>query len=121
MDEAIYTESMNEDDSKDYQPDYLEVLQLLKKTRKNKRYTRDSKYLPIIWCTEYLVAKSLYFHSIPYVLIAGIINAEDVQEMISGIDDFLNYIFKNSGSKVELNLSLIEYDLIAKDFFLIFN
>lgn len=115
MDNETIIISMEEDNSSDYHSDYLELLQLIKKIRMNNRFNNAPENLPVYWRSEYLAAKALYFLSVPGNIIAGVVNSENTYELLTNIDDFVNYIFGINDQDESFKLQLSEYSTIVED------
>ena len=115
MDNDTIIISMEEDNSSDYHSDYLEILQHLKKIHKSNRYNGCFDKISILWSPAYMAANAIYFRSVPNNIIAEVINSENTHELLTNIDDFLNYIFGINDQDESFKLQLSEYYTIVED------
>lgn len=115
MDNDTIIISMEEDNSSDYHSDYLKIFQNIKKIHKSNRYNGCFDKISILWSPAYMAAKAIYFRSVPNNIIAEVINSENTHELLTNIDDFLNYIFGINDQDESFKLQLSEYYTIVED------
>ena len=107
--------TINEDNSREYQKDYQEALNFFENIRVNEKFSHYYEYLPITWQVEYLASKSIYFSNIPDSIMHGIFKSIKIEDLIININILMNYIFDTSDPNAEFGLTVSEFKSVIAD------